>query len=260
VLDLQHRVGNRAVARLLATPKPPSRALAMRGAMRRQAIMRDLATPQKVSEGEFKMNLVTQSNPAPGNSGLMGTIAFHPNDTAPDSSLIKLYQAVKLTDSTGKNYKWTGADKARSAMQTKDDPSRGMTSGWWIDIVTSKVKKRTKKSDAEITPYYRDTQPNVGSSQDGSKAGKVITDASLWDFPQWNLNSKFDFETVAKATDTGHVYGSVIWGFTISDASKGTVTGEYASGRDVTLATTDEALKNLNEYYRNPGSSKAPKK
>ena len=265
VLQLQRQAGNRAVARLLAPPKPSSRALAMRAALRpaapRQAIMRDLDKPLKVNEGEFKMNLKTQKNAAPGNSGLMGTIAFHPSDTAPDSKLIKLYQAVKLVQSsTGKDYKWTGADKARSDMQTVADPTRGITGGWWIDIVTSKVNKRTKKSDAEITPYYRDTQPNAGSSQDGSKAGKVIQDASLWDFPQWNENSRFDFETVAKATDTGHVYGSVIWGFTISDASKGEVTAEYASGRNVTLATTDEALKNLDEYYRNTGSSTAPTK
>jgi len=220
--------------------------------------MRDLVKPLKVAEGEFKMNLKTQKSAAPANSGLMGTIAFHPDDAAPDSKLIKLYQAVKLVDSAGKDYKWTGADKARSDMQTVAEPARGIEGGWWIDIVTSKVAKRTKKTDAEITPYYRDTQPNAASSQDGSKAGKAIQDASLWDFPQWNRNSKFAFETVAKATDTGHVYGSVIWGFTISDASKGEITDEYASGRDVTLATTDQALKNLDEYYGNPGSSTAP--
>ena len=86
----------------------------------------------------------------------------------------------------------------------------------------------------------------------------MIQDASLWDFPKWNQNSRFDFETVAKATDTGHVYGSVIWGFTISDASKGEITGEYATGHNVTQATTDQALKNLDEYYRNTGSSTAP--
>jgi hypothetical protein len=71
---------------------------------------------------------------------------------------------------------------------------------------------------------------------------------------------RFSFETVAQATDTGHIYGSVAWGFTISDASKGEITHEYASGRDVTLATTDEALRRFNEHYRNPGASKAPKK
>ena len=115
--------------------------------------MRDLDKPLKVSEGEFKMNLKTQKNAAPGNSGLMGTIAFHPSDTAPDSTLIKLYQAVKLTDSsTGKDYKSTGADKARSDMQTVADPSRGIAGGWWIDIVTSKVTKRTKKATPRSPP------------------------------------------------------------------------------------------------------------
>jgi hypothetical protein len=70
---------------------------------------------------------------------------------------------------------------------------------------------------------------------------------------------RFSFETVAKAADTDFVYGTVMWGFTISDASKGVVDHERAVGRNVTLLTTDEAIKKFNEFYRNPGASTAPK-
>jgi hypothetical protein len=280
---LQRAVGNRAFGQLISrsglgpvarpSEKRPSAALALRSALRQtqptpvlarrsatRLLARDIKGDEKVTEGTFKMNLKTESH-AGAKSGLSGTIAFHPSDTAPDSTLIKLFQAVKLVDSaTGKDYVWTGADAARTAMQTKADPNRSIGAGWWIDIVTSKVKPRTKLADPAITPYYRDTQPNVGYSQDGSKQGKTITDASLWDYPGSGSNMVFAFETVAKATDTGHVYGSVMWGFAISDAAKGTVSGEYASGRDVTLATTDQALTNLDEYYKNPGSTNAPTK
>jgi hypothetical protein len=50
----------------------------------------------------------------------------------------------------------------------------------------------------------------------------------------------------------------VAWGFTVSDVKKGTITGEHSVGRDVTTATTDEALRRFNQYYRNPGASTAP--
>ena len=66
--------------------------------------------------------------------------------------------------------------------------------------------------------------------------------------------------TVAKAADTGEVYGTVQWGFTIADAAKGKITNEYERGRGAPTPTTREALHNLDEYYGNPGASTAPKK
>jgi hypothetical protein len=95
-------------------------------------------------------------------------------------------------------------------------------------------------------------------SQDGSKKGKAIQEASLADFPSSTTNTRFTFETAAKATDTGHIYGTVMWGFTISDAAKGVVDTEHAYGRDVTTLTTDKAIEKFNEFYRNTGSSTAP--
>jgi hypothetical protein len=248
-----------SVAREIGSP-----ALALRDSLRvasvTPAVQRDLTDELPVTNGTFKMNMKTQSNPG-AKSGLMGPISFHAADTAPDSTLIKLFQAVRLEDlTTGKDYKWTGADRPRTRTQTTADPSRGIEPGWWIDILPNLAKRRTGKASPAVSPYYRTYAPNVTQSQDGSKQGATIQDTSLWDYPGWSVNSRFSFETVAKDTVGGFVYGSVMWGFTISDAAKGTVDNEYATGRNVTLATTDAALKRFDEYYRNPGARTAPRR
>ena len=265
VASLPGVIGNRAMARLahdLRTP-PGSRALALRQSLRAPAprsIARDLTKHHYVWKGKFQMNMKTQSNPG-GYSGLSGTITFTPDKTGGDTTKLRLYQAVRLEDlTTGKDFTWTGADKPRSDMQTTADAKKKIDPGWWIDINPALTAKRTKKADAAASPYYRDYWPNAANSQDGSKKGGHVVSASLWDFPSWNKNSRYSFETVAKAADTGEVYGTVQWGFTISDAAKGTVTGEYERGRGAPTSTTRQALHNLDEYYGNPGASTAPKK
>lgn len=243
VRALGQAIGNRALARLVQP---------------RRAVARDLKGDHPVNEGTFTLNLVTE-HPAGGKNGMKGSIKFKAKDTAPDSTNIRLYQAVRDEDlGTGKDYVWSGGEAPRNQMQTVADASTGMEAGWFIDHSAASASKRSRLSDPAVSSYYRDYWPNATSSQDGSKAGTTIADASLWDFPGSSGNRRFSFETVAKATDTGHVYGSVFWGFTIKDASKGEVTDELAYGRNVTLATTDEALRRFNEYYRNPGATTAP--
>ncbi len=243
VQALGQAIGNRALSRLVAP---------------RRAIARDLKHDYPVDEGTFKLDLTTV-HPAGGKNGMSGTIKFKPKASAPDSARIKLYQAVRDEDlGTGSDYVWSGAEAPRNQMQTVADTSRGLAGGWFIDHSAAAASKRTKKSDPAVSSYYRDYWPNASNSQDGSKAGATIADASLWDFPGSSGNRRFSFETVALAADTGHYYGSVFWTFTIADASKGTVTNESAYGRNVTLATTDEALRRFNEYYRNPGATTAP--
>lgn len=258
-------IGNRAMARLARRLSPPSgsRALALRSALRTGAprvLARDLTKHHYVWHGKFQMNMKTQKNPG-GYSGLSGTISFKPDGPAPDSTKIRLYQSVRLEDlTTKKDFVWTGADAPRTAMQTTADAKKGIDPGWWIDINPALVNKRTKKADPEVSPYYRDYWPNAANSKDGSKKGAAIVEASLWDFPSWNSNGRYSFETVAKAVDTGAVYGTVQWGFTISDAAKGTVDHEYSRGRGAPTATTRQALKNLGEFYGNTGASTAPTK
>jgi hypothetical protein len=244
---LGQAIGNRALSRLVAGPP-------------RRAIARDLKKEHKVGEGSFKLDLETQK-PAGGKNGLKGTIKFHPADAAPDSTKIRLWQVVRVEDlDTGKDYAWKGAEAPRSSMQTKEDKSRGLAGGWFVDHSAAAATPRAAAADPAVSQYYRDYWPNTTHSQDGSKAGKAISDASLWDFPGTSGGKmRFSFETVAQGTDTGHYYGSVYWTFTVKDAAKGEVTDEDSYGRDVTTLNTDEALKAFNEYYKNPGASTAPK-
>src|SRR5215210_6584464 len=155
-------IGNRAMARLARDLRPPpgSRALALRSALRtaspQQMVARDLTKHHYVWKGKFQMNMKTQKN-AGAKSGLMGTISFRPDAKVPDSTKIRLYQAVRLEDlTTKKEYVWTGADAPRTAMQTTADAKKGIDPGWWIDINPALVSKRTKKADPSVSPYYRD--------------------------------------------------------------------------------------------------------
>ena len=267
VQALGRAIGNRALARLIEerAPKqasPPSPALALRDAMRVDrtplAIQRSLIKDHDVTEGKFKLNLVTDSVPG-GMSGLKGTIKFKPDATAPDSTQIRLLQVVRTEDlGTGKDLVWGGAEAGRMSTQTTADPTRGIEGGWFVDHSAAAAKIRSKLADPATSPYYRDYWPNATVSQDGSKAGAAISEASLWDRPASSARIRFSFETIAKATDTGHVYGTVMWGFTVDDPAKGTLSDERSVGRNVSLATTDEALRVFDEYYRNPGATTAP--
>ncbi len=250
---------------------PASRSLALRDALRGRSntqplsrsagprIQRDLTDKYPTAGGEFKLNLKTESHPG-AKSGMSGTIKFNASDKAPDSNNIRLLQVARLEDlTTGKDYVWTGGEANRNKVMTTADKAKGIEGGYFVDQLYGTLKPRTKKTDPAISPYYIDYgNSGPANNYDGSKKGKTVKEASLWDYPGWTVNSRFSFETVAKGADTGHVYGTVMWGFTISDASKGKVEKERAVGRDVTLLTTDKAIENYNKFFRNPGSSTAP--
>jgi hypothetical protein len=257
-----------------ATPKP-SRSLALRDQMRasmpRQIIsrsvsphiQRDLVGKHPTHQGEFDLNLKTQSHPGAKN-GMSGTIKFTANDKAPDSDKIRMLQVARDEDlTTGKEYVWTGGEANRNKIMTTSTP--GVDPGFFVDVVhagnpphTKARTPRTGKADADVSPYYIDDYGKGGGNQDGKKKGKAVESASIWDYPGSSSNRRFSFETLAKASDTGHVYGTIMWGFTISDAAKGKVDHERAVGRDVTLLTTDKAIENFDKYYRNKGASTAP--
>ncbi len=253
----------------IAQALPASPSLALRDGLRRAPLgvarsvapqlQRDLNDKLPVAGGDFKMNLKTESHPG-AKCGMSGTIKFKANVKAPDSTSIRLLQVVRLEDlSTGTDYKWTGGEAGRNKVMTTADKKTGVEGGYFVDKLHAALKPRTSKADKAASPYYIDDYPGTGpNNQDGSKKGKAVTEASLWDYPGWSQKSRFSFETVATAADTGHVYGTVMWGFTISDGAKGTVEKEYATGRDVTTRTTDKAIEKFNAYYRNPGASTAP--
>ena len=205
------------------------------------------------------MKMKVNSNPGV-KCGLDGTISFTPAPATPDTKTIKLLQAGREVDlDTGKDVVWTDDFAARMDMETVADPKKGIDPGWAIDINVREAHKRTSRDNPDVSPYYRDYWPNPDDSQNGSKKGKTIVDASLSDYPGSTGHDKFSFETVAVSVDTGTVYGSVQWGFTISDPAKGTVDQEWSKGLTAPSANAQQALKNFNEYYRNKGTKKAPK-
>jgi hypothetical protein len=253
-----------------ALPNLPS-ALAPRDAMRAHnapqvvarmvapQLQRDLTGKKTVKDGEFDLNLKTESH-AGAKSGMSGTIKFTASDIAPDSSNIRLLQIVKTTvGSTGKDYMWTGGEANRNKIMTAADKTKGVEGGFFVDQTHTGLSPRSKKTDAAISPYYID-YGNSGptNNYDGSKKGKTVKDASLWDYPGDSSEGEFHFETAAKGADTGYVYATLTWGFTISDAAKGTLDKEHATANRGPSATFGAAVKAFDEFYKNPGSSTAP--
>jgi hypothetical protein len=214
------------------------------------------------------MAMTTQSNPVPAGqppvkSGLKGTIKFKPSDHAPEAKTIRLLQAAKTVDlSTGKDFVWSGSEANRNKVMTVGDKSRGIGGGMFVDqtYAAAAMKPRAHKADAPVSPYYIDYgNSGAANNYDGSKHGKTAHDASLWDYPGANGNIAFSFETHARDPDSGHVFGTVMWGFEITDARKGKIEKERAVGRNVTLLTTDKAIENFDRFFRNRGASTAPR-
>ena len=263
------------IADSLASPdaqRTPSRSLALRDQVRASAaseritravspqLQRDLTGKKSVKDGDFDLNLKTESHPG-ASSGMSGTIKFKPSEAAPDSANIRLLQTVRNENlSTNKEYEWTGDEANRNSMMTAADPTKGVEKGRFVDHSAAMATPRTAKADASVSPYYRDYWPNADKSQDGSKKGKTSQDASLWDFPSSAGNRRFSFETAVKGADTGYIYATLTWGFTISDASKGKVELEYAEAHRGPSATFAAAVKAFDEFYKNPGASTAPQK
>ena len=149
----------------------------------------------------------------------------------------------------------TGTQSSLNAMKTSSSFWRRIKQGWWIDHLPGQAPRATA-TDPAVSQYYRDYQPH--RSQDGSKVGAAVVPASLYDAPSSTFDARYSFETVAQAVDTGHVYGTVRWGFTVSDARTRTVTGEYSHAHASPARTTLKALAEFDKHYRNPGSSTAP--
>ena len=242
---------------------------------------RDFKGSYKAIDGTFIVNMETKD--VPGGPGLDGTIEFRASDRAPDSASIRLLQIARLEDhTTGKEFEWIGEEADRMKVMTaegrevsrgevrkegtrgtiKTPAERSVAPGYFVDVRYAGRKPRTAKSDAPVSPYYNDTffgDPAKRASADGSKKGKDIKGASLRDFPRSPVNARFSAETAAVAPASGYVYATLTWGFTVKDAESGVVDEEHAEVNNFPTATFNAALKKFNEFYRNPGTSKAPK-
>jgi hypothetical protein len=221
-------------------------------------LQRDLTGKKSVKDGDFDLDLKTESHPGAKN-GMSGTIKFTASDKAPDSDHIRLLQVIRNEDlTTKKEYEWTGDEANRNKVMTKESP--GIKPGYHVDQSYGKIKPRTDKADAPVSPYYIDYENSgVDKNYDGVKKGVFVTAASLWDYPGSSGERRFNFETAAKDADKGYIYATLTWGFTISDAAKGKVENEHATAHRGPSDTFMTAVDKFNEFFKNPGSSQAPK-
>ncbi|HEU4435555.1 MAG TPA: hypothetical protein VFR51_19375 [Pyrinomonadaceae bacterium] len=272
---MQKALGNRATGEFIQTrleERRPSRSLAIRDhlcaspipaqSISRVAaplIQRDIVKTDSVRDGTFDLNLVEETD-AEGRTGLAGTIKFTPSATAPDASVIKLLQVVRTEDlDAGGEYVWTGAEADRGSMQTTANDKTGVQPGYFVDHSAAVANPRTTKKSANVSPYYRTYWPNSTHSQDGSKSGTTVTDASLWDHPATAGSIRFSFETAAKSVNSGYIYGTVRWGYTVTNPG-GKISGEAATVHRGPSATFGAAVHEFNEFYKNRGASTAPTK
>lgn len=240
-----------------------SSSLALRTAMRvtpvTPSIQRDITGSKKLTNGDFDINFKKKNGAAKGDKAVEdGKITFLPDAAAPESNSIRFVQIARdFNVSTGAEVEWTGGEAARNKMRTAEDKTKGIEPGFFLDQIHARQSQRTKKADPAVLPYYDVTSPGTI----GKRKGKTVKAATLEDAPASAGARKFSFVTSAKASDTGTWYGTVLWGFeTYLDKEVTKIKGEYYSFQEGHKATTDEALKKFDEYYKNPGASTAPTK
>ncbi len=229
---------------------------------RKDLLQRTLAETLPVSNGEFGVNMATQTFATNKRTGLTGSIEFTPAETSPYSNEIVLIQIVKdiNTDTGGRaslatNVGTTGIEP----LFTQDNPFTGVEGDFATDVTNNQPGLFQGN---ELSPEY--DLWTVNQAPDGSHVlpGAHITHGfkrsndktdikgiKMEDCPGTvsnTANRDFKFETAAKATDSNIVYGSLQWGFKIR---AGTVTDEYARALDNQSATFDEAFTRHQDFY-----------
>lgn len=201
--------------------------------------------------GYFEIEMADRAAPRPG---LEGHIRFFPDPAGPYSAQIGLIQVVNVTDmrgvtapASGSSVNWshvgTGAEAGRQALMTTGVD--GAPPGWFVDAQTA-----THPPGISTTgPDYMDqwTSPPPDNEFGWLRSPTDVHQASLYDYPWFSFDVDFDFETVAKATDTQTVYGTLHWGFGIRSK---VVQNEYARAVDAQSTTFDEALERFRGYYQ----------
>lgn len=244
------------------------------GTVTSPVIQRNIKDSKELTNGKMELDFTKNDATAKGaQANETGTVKFTPNATAPNSNSIRLIQIVRTIDIAGAStgtpntpINWakdgSGTEANRNNVMTTKNVTENIAGDFFIDHSAAAANPRTKKSDASVSPYYRDYWPNASHSQDGYKKSKSdIQEASLWDRPGSTAAIKFSFVTSAKGADNGLWYGSALWGFEIYlDKGIAKIKGEYDSFRDYQGETTDAALKKFNEFYKNPGTPGAPTK
>ena len=265
--DRSEAEASNAAQKTRANHRSDSPALALRGALRASpvapGIQRDITGTKKLGYGEFKIDFKKKETTVKGGTSReRGTVTFTPDQFAPESDSIRFVQIVRNTDTTtGDLFDWTGSGQDDlNNMRTTRDNAKNIAPGFHIDQRPDLLKKRTKKTDPAVLPYYDAMLANP-KNKIGKRKGATIDPAVLSDAPGASIPIKWNFVTSAKAADTGTWYGTVLWGFETYLDKTGflKIKNEYHSFREFRGETTDEAMKIFDEFWQNPGTSKAPK-
>jgi hypothetical protein len=220
-----------------------------------------LTGTKKLTKGEFTMAM-TPAATAAGSPGEYGHIKFKPYATAARTDSLRLVQVLQLVEkSTGHANVWAGTEASRNNALTTADPGRGVEGGFSVDVLYAGRTPRANASDPAVSPYYTDdykARPDAaGNWEDGwQKGGTDQKEAILRDFPNWTNNSTYKFETAAKAQDTGVIYGTIKWQFSIDG---GVAKNSSWDAFEAESATFDAAVDKFNETMHNPGASTAPR-
>ena len=265
--DAAENEADRVAEKLLSgNPTQPSQALALRNAMRVTStvpmIQRHIKGNQTWPHGKLEINFTkTDATTAGVFAKEIGEITFTPSAAAPDTKEIRFVQLGGAADAaTGAPFDFTGTPQANiNLMQTAADPGRGIEGGFHVDQSASSLRQRTKRTDRKVRPYYDVTGPPIPGNRIGKKKGASITKAVLEDTPGFNAPLKFRFVTSVKDGEHGIYWGTVLWSFeTFLDGGIAKIKDEHKSFQRAQGATTDEAVRIFNEFYRNPGTPGAP--
>jgi len=209
----------------------------------------DLMMSLPTALGAFDIGMATRPAPRPG---LQGDIKFFPNPTGPYSAQIGLVQAVNVTDVRGRTTptagdpaNWRrisgGAEAGRMDLMTTGNSTA--PAGWFIDSNTA-ANPQASSVDPNYIEHFISPEPH--NQYGWLRSPTDWREASLYDYPWMSFDTNFDFETVAKATDTQAVYGALYWGFEIRS---GAVQNEYVHAADAQSAVFDEALDRYRGYF-----------
>lgn len=200
----------------------------------------DLRQSMPTTLGAFGIDMTARTVPR---VGLEGTITFMPDPSGPYSAQIGMIQVVNVTEpASGAPYDWSTSTEA-GRMDLMTTGTDGAPQGWFVDSQTAANAPGSATGPNYIEQWGILPPRNAFG---WLRSPTDLHETSLYDYPSYGSDLDFDFETVAKATDTQTIYGALNWGFGIRS---GVVVNEYAFAVDAQSATFDEALERFRGFY-----------
>ena len=228
---------------------------------RKDMIQRNLSETLPVNEGEFGIDMADRTFAANNKTGMTGTIEFIPATTSPYSneiSLIQIDKVINANDGTRATPVAVAGAAGTNPLYTEDNALAGTQKDF---ITDAQHNSAGALRDTKLSPEYSFSTVNE-TAAGGCTGGNPLTHgfkrsndpkdikgvkmADCPGIPDNASNFDFDFETVAKGSDTNNVYGSIHWGFKVR---AGAVNNEYANVKDAESATFDDSLARHQDFY-----------